>query len=100
MIQENARVLLQDGSRAGGLLERTGEYLQGMGVSIAGLSQASQPTALTTLIDHKGKPFTARFLVDLMGISPNKIIFDYEPDSPVDVEIILGDDWVRRNPLP
>ncbi len=100
MRAENAKVLVESGGHEEGLLQRTGEYLQGLGVNIAGLSQTAERTTLTTLIDHRGRPFTARFLVDLMGISPHKIIFDYDPNSTVDIEIILGDDWARKNPMP
>lgn len=100
MRAENAKVLIGDSGHAESLLQRSGGYLQSQGVNITGLYQTSERTTLTTLIDHSGKPFTTSFLVDLMNISPSKIIFDYDPSNAVDIEIILGDDWARKNPMP
>jgi LCP family protein required for cell wall assembly len=99
MVSEAASVAVYNGSLAGDLAERTAEYLrsQGMDANQAGNGQA---TTLTTLIDHSGSPFTARFLVDLMKINSIKIIYEDDPNSPVDIELILGDDWARSNPMP
>ena len=99
VLAEGASVAVYNGSLVNGLAEQTAGYLasQGLQAAAAGNGQA---TTLTTLIDHSGSPFTARFLADLMKISPMKIVYAYDPNSPVDVELILGDDWARTNPMP
>jgi hypothetical protein len=35
-----------------------------------------------------------------MKITPLNIHFEYDPNSEVDVEVILGDDWANNNPMP
>jgi len=36
----------------------------------------------------------------LLGISPFRILFDFNLDSPVDVEVYLGSDWANNITLP
>ena len=100
MIAEGARVSIQNGSQSAGLAELTSLYLQSMGMNVASVSDYPQIVTLTTLVDHTGKPHTASYLVDLVDISPIKIVYDYNPNSNVDIELILGNDWARNNPLP
>ena len=98
MKAEGARLSIANQSHTPGLSERTGQYLGSQGVNVTNSNEDPQNLTLTTLIDHTGKPFTTKYLVDLMGISPGKIIFDENPGSQVDVELLLGDDWARKNP--
>jgi hypothetical protein len=35
-----------------------------------------------------------------MNITPYSIFFQYDPNSQVDVLVILGDDWAGNNPMP
>lgn len=98
MLAEKARVSIQNQSHTSGLADRTSQYLASQGVSVANVSDTPQNLTLTTLIDHTGKPFTAKYLVNLMGISPLKIVFDENPASSTDIELLLGDDWARKNP--
>jgi hypothetical protein len=57
-------------------------------------------TTYTRIIDYTGSPYTLRYLVDLMGITRYSIFFEYDPASPIDVVVILGDDWAGNNPMP
>ncbi len=100
MIAEGARVSIQNGTNAVGLAGSTAQYLNSIGMNVVNSSDNPQNATLTTLIDHSGKPYTSSYLVDLMGISALKIIHDYNPNSAADVEVILGNDWARNNPLP
>jgi hypothetical protein len=36
----------------------------------------------------------------MMNIQPSQIFNRYDPNSQVDIAILLGDDWVRENPMP
>jgi LCP family protein required for cell wall assembly len=100
MIAENASVIILEGSRSDGLAARTSQYLQSLGVNVSGVAEHNQNVTLTTIIDHTGNPHTTSYLVDLMGISAFKIVFDYNQDSRADIELILGNDWARNNPMP
>ena len=99
MKAEAASVILANGTYTGGLASDTQSYLQSQGVNVIG-TQNSDYTTYTRIIDYTGKPYTDRYLVDLMNISPYNISFEYDPNSKVDVLVILGDDWAGNNPMP
>lgn len=100
MQAEQARIAVYDGAGAAGILERTLQYLQGLGATITASSPAAQPYAATTIIDHTGNPHTLKYLVDLMKIRPGRIYIQYDPNASVDVEVFLGSDWAASNSLP
>ncbi|TAK14791.1 MAG: LytR family transcriptional regulator [Anaerolineae bacterium] len=92
MVAEAATVALYNGSPTAGLAGDTQTYLVAQGVNIVEVGNAEQ-TTYTTIIDYTGKPYTIQFLVDLLGIQNTRIFNRFDPDSAVDVEIILGSDW-------
>ena len=55
-------------------------------------------TSATILIDHTGKPYTLSYLVNALHVGPNGVRSSYDPNSPVDVTVIAGDDWALKNP--
>jgi len=100
MKAEAARISLLNGSSTAGLAASTTQYLQSQGATITVTGNADQLYTYTTIFDYTGKPYTLRFLVDLMQIQPNRIYSRYDPTSQVDVVVILGTDWASNNPLP
>jgi LCP family protein required for cell wall assembly len=99
MQTEAASIVVANGTYIGGLASDTQSYLQSQGANVVG-TENSDYTTYTRLIDYTGNPYTGRYLVDLMNISPYSISFQYDPNSPVDVLVILGDDWAGNNPMP
>jgi hypothetical protein len=99
MQTEAASIVVANGTYIGGLASDTQSYLQSQGANVVG-TENSGYTTYTRLIDYTGNPYTGRYLVDLMNISPYSISFQYDPNSPVDVLVILGDDWAGNNPMP
>jgi LCP family protein required for cell wall assembly len=99
MEAEGASIVVSNGSYAEGLAAKTQAYLQSQGAKVIG-TQNSDYTTYTRLIDYTGKPYTDRYLVDLMKITRYSIELQYNPDSQVDVLVILGDDWAGNNPMP
>jgi polyisoprenyl-teichoic acid--peptidoglycan teichoic acid transferase len=99
METEAASIALANGTYIGGLASDTQSYLQSQGANVVG-TQNSDYTTFTRIIDYTGNPYTDRYLVNLMNISPYSISFQYDPNSPVDVLVILGDDWAGNNPMP
>jgi LCP family protein required for cell wall assembly len=99
MILENARVSLLNASSQPGLEGRTAEYLKGMGVNVVETGQASQASSLTIIQDNFGKPFTVKYMADLMGIQSQQVRVQNSPDSQVDVQIILGNDWANNDQM-
>ncbi|MBI3159508.1 MAG: LCP family protein [Chloroflexi bacterium] len=97
---EFASIAVQDGASGGGLGQRTGDYLKGFGANVVSVGQAEQPYSLTTVIDYTGNPYAVQFLVQMLGIREAQILQRYDPNSPVDIIVKLGSDWLNSNPMP
>jgi hypothetical protein len=101
MAEEGARISLLNGTLTTGLAGRTEEYLKSQGANITLVGDAeSKPQVYTSIYDYTGNPYTVQYFVELMNISEYRIFFKYNPESDVDVTIILGDDWFANNPMP
>ena len=98
--EENARVEILNGTTVVGLAAETSDYLQNQGVNVTGAGNAAEETSLTTIIDYTGKPYTIQYLVQLLNIQTSQIFNRYDPNSQVDITIILGNDWAENNLLP
>ena len=97
---EAPRITLLNGTTTPGLAASTTEYLKSQGINVTETGNADQVYANTTLIDYSGKSYTMRYFADLMKITSNNIFSRYDPASPVDVTVILGEDWAASNPMP
>ncbi|HRN51203.1 MAG TPA: LCP family protein [Anaerolineales bacterium] len=93
MQAEAATVAVYNGSNNSGVADTTRAYLQAQGFNIVTTGNANAVGA-TTLIDYTGNPYTLQYLVEIMGVSPGYIFSRYDPNSQVDVEVIIGPDWV------
>jgi len=100
MQAEGARVEVLNGSTTNGLAATTTDYLKTQNVNVTNTGNAESLFTNTTIYDYTGKPYTIKFLVELMGISPNRIFSRYDPTKPVDLTIIVGIDWAAKNPQP
>jgi polyisoprenyl-teichoic acid--peptidoglycan teichoic acid transferase len=97
---ENARVAIQNGSADATLADRTASYLRGKGVNVVSETPTGQASTQSTVIDYSGKPYTLKLLVDMLGIDNTRVLSRYDPNSTVDVEVILGSTFAKNNPLP
>lgn len=98
--EENARVSVRNGTQTVGLAARTDEYLREVGINVIEVTNADQYYAETTLIDYAGKPYTLEYLANLLRVSPSNVFHRYDPNSEIDLVVLLGDDWSQNNPLP
>jgi LCP family protein required for cell wall assembly len=99
MQSEGASIVVSNGTYVEGLASKTQAYLQSQGANVVG-TQNNEYTTYTHIIDYSGKPYTDRYLVDLMKITQYSIEFQFNTDSQVDVLVVLGDDWAGNNPMP
>jgi hypothetical protein len=97
---EAARLSVLNGTATAGLAALSSDFLKSQGYQIAETGNADQLYTSTTLFDYTGKPYTLKYLAELMSISPERIFSRYDPASPVDVVVILGADWAANNPMP
>jgi LCP family protein required for cell wall assembly len=93
MQAEAARVAVFNASQNPGLGSNGSAYLKSQGMNIVQTGDSNKKYAATLLIDHTGNPYTLKYLAELMKISPDHIYTQADLNSPVDVEIYLGNDW-------
>lgn len=89
---ENAKVAVYNGTLISGLAGDTQDFLINQGVNVTVIDNA-ESALTTTIYDYTGKPYTIKYLVEVMGISKIHIFYVNDPDSEVDIEIVLGSDW-------
>ncbi|MFZ5808083.1 MAG: LCP family protein [Chloroflexota bacterium] len=100
MKAEGAKVRILNGSSTPGLAATTMDYLKAQGVNVVDTGNAESLYTVTDVYDYTGKPYTLKFLLELMGLNPNRIFSRYDPTSPVDIVIIVGQDWANKAPAP
>jgi LCP family protein required for cell wall assembly len=99
-LNESPRISVLNATNQPGLASETTDFLKSKGFNIALTGNATEPSPSTVIIDYTGKPYTIQYLVDLMGIQSSNIYSRYDPNSEIDVAILLGDDWAAYNPMP
>lgn len=92
MLAEAANVGVYNGSSVSGLAGSTEQYLISKSIKVAEVGNSDYVPS-TTIYDYTGNPYTVQFLVDMMNIQPTRIFNSYDPNSPIDVAIILGNEW-------
>ena len=98
--QENARVQVLNGSSSPGLAARTSDYLKSQGINVVETGNAEQYSTNTQITFYTGKPYTLKYLVDLMKINQFHIRHFFDPNNPADIVITVGDDWAASNSMP
>jgi len=95
---EAARVEVLNGTLTPGLAKSATEYLLSKGMNVVSVGNAEATDYGTTIIyDYTGKPYTAQWLAEVFHISSSSIVSGNNPDSDVDVRIILGADFILPN---
>ncbi len=95
---EQTHITLLNGSSNPQILDQTVAYLQQFGITIDSVGQGSN-SYTNSLEILKGKPNTAKFLANLMGIPSNAITMNYQPGSSVDLVLTITDAWANSNPM-
>jgi LCP family protein required for cell wall assembly len=100
MAEEKSRISVQNGTQSAGLATQTSEYLKSMKLNVVEEKNADQTYDSSMIIIYTGKPYTIKYLADLMKIPSSHIFNRFNPDSQVDVAVIVGNDWANKNPMP
>ena len=99
LIDEGATVTLLNGSTVPGIAEKTAAWLQQYGLKIASIGTAGIGT-YNALEIRTGKPYTAKFLTDVMSIPTGNISLNYDPGSDVDLVLTITDAWANAGIMP
>lgn len=97
--QENALVSIINGSNMPNLEMAAADYLKKQGINVSNASQGAYQ-GFTSITIHDAKPHTAKYLIDLMQISPPQhITYAYDPAAAYDLVVVLGDDIPSHIPV-
>lgn len=96
VVEEDARIAIQNGTYTPGLGSATSEFLVNQGFNVVEVANADQLYEMTTIIDYTGNPYTLQQLTDLLSINSSRIFSSYDPGRAYDIAVILGDDWAFR----
>ena len=97
---EAASISVRNGTLVAGLAARTDYFLQSEGITALEITNADQLYNQTTIIDYTGKPNTAQYLAELLETNPGNVYHRYDPESPYDIIVVLGEDWAEENDMP
>jgi len=101
MKADGARVRLLNGSFSPGLDVNTGNYFLAQGMAVTEVGTADSTYDNTVVILYAPKLYTLKYVQAVFGItSSTQIRIQPDPNSTVDVEIRLGNDWANNNPMP
>jgi LCP family protein required for cell wall assembly len=99
--QEAADVAIYNSSRTAGLEQRTADYLMSQGINAFASGNSKLFPGATRVIIHRGRLYTLRYLKELFKLNSGaQIVIKYDPSAASDIEIILADDWAKKNPMP
>jgi LCP family protein required for cell wall assembly len=90
---EGAKVAVLNGAGIDGLAGRTTEYLEAQGLNIVEVGNADRYYSKTIVIDYTGNPYTRQFLLGIANLVESQILSQHDPESDIDLTIILGADW-------
>lgn len=95
MAMESASIVLVNGSQMDGLAGQTQNLLVAQAANVVEI-QDGEAAGQSLIIDYTGNPHTVRFLAEYLGLADGRLEIQYDPNSPVDVRVILGVDWSQK----
>jgi polyisoprenyl-teichoic acid--peptidoglycan teichoic acid transferase len=91
--QENARVLVQNGTSTFGLAAGKRDYLQPFGINVVEIGNADGNLSSTQIVDYGSHLNTTRYIAQLLDVPALNITYSTRPAAgEYDVLVILGED--------
>ena len=98
-VQEAAHIEILNGSSTAGLSERTQAFLQSKGLTNITVGNYEAQNS-TKIIIHKPVTNTLSYLAAIFSVQSSLISNQLDPNSAVDITVILGNDVVANNVIP
>lgn len=90
---ETGSVAIQNGTQTRGLAARAQTLIAGKGYAVAGIGDAPESAPRTMILDKRGKRRLAERLARDLGLQNVVIFTSIDTNSPVDLILVLGDDF-------
>lgn len=92
--EEHARIEVLNGAAQAGVAQKTADYLMKNGFNVVSVGNADRYNYDTTIIyDYTGHYYTTRWLSEKFNLRPQSIIALRDPNSTVDVRMVVGGDF-------
>jgi hypothetical protein len=99
LAREGARIAVQNGTSQPNFAARVAAQLMQEGFQVVEFGDADRlDYGQTVIMDYTGKSFTLQLLVALFGVTPENVRRSSNVMSPVDIRIIVGEDFVLPEP--
>ena len=96
---EAARLAVYNGAGEEGVASRFADALRNLGFNVTVVGNADRMDYPTTrIVDYTGNPYSAQYLVELMGLTQSQVLFQTVPENEVDLALVIGYDWVQLLP--
>lgn len=91
--ETDVRVRIENGTQRRGLAAGTRDYLQAQGFIVESIGDAAQPHSRSLIVDYRGRPQATRRLAEVLGLPLSSVQLVPNPDTGVEVLIVLGEDY-------
>jgi polyisoprenyl-teichoic acid--peptidoglycan teichoic acid transferase len=91
-------IAVQNGTQTRGLAARGKAALEAKGLPVAEIGDAPRATPRSVIIDVKGKRQFAERVARELGLPATAVITAIDPNSAIDVLVVLGDDYAALTP--
>ncbi|MDO8672845.1 MAG: LCP family protein [Dehalococcoidia bacterium] len=93
--EQAAKVVVQNGTRTGGLATGAVGFLKGKGVGNVEVDASSeqQDAQKTAIISYKDKKYTAQLIASWLSVPEGSIQWNNEAESTFDLRVIIGKDF-------
>jgi hypothetical protein len=96
---EAARLAVYNGAGEEGVASRFADALGNLGFNVTLVGNADRMDYPTTrIVDYTGNPYSAQYLVELMGLTQSQVLFQTNPESEIDLALVIGYDWIQLLP--
>lgn len=96
---EAARLAVYNGAGEEGVASRFADALRDLGFNVTVVGNADRMDYPTTrIVDYTGNPYSAQYLVELMGLTQSQVLFQTIPGNDIDLALVIGYDWVQLLP--
>ena len=92
--EERASIEVLNGAAQAGIAQNTADYLLKNGFNVVSVGNADRYNYDTTIIyDYTGRYYTTRWLSERFNLRPQSIVSLRDPNSKVDVRMVVGGDF-------
>ena len=95
---DGARLQVINATDLPGLGQRTAEYLSSQGLQVVGVDSSGEGLERSKLILYAPKLYAWRYLIELFGVTGDRLVLQTDGKAGVDIEIRIGLDWADRLP--